>query len=65
MTFSATQIRLNAVDLIAQATDPRTGGGVAAAIGSMVLKTTAFGGVFQKTPKRHVRLHTALVVEQA
>jgi len=37
--LSAQQIRLAAVDLISQAADPSAGGGLAAAIGSMVLRT--------------------------
>lgn len=38
-TFSAEQIRLNLVDLMAAAADPSAGGGVAASIGSQYLRT--------------------------
>lgn len=38
-SFSASQIRLNLVDLMQQASDPSSGGGVAAAIGSFYLRS--------------------------
>ena len=47
--FTATQIRLNAVDLIQQSSDPTTGGGVAGAIGSFYLRGTATAGAYLKT----------------
>lgn len=37
--FAATEIRLNAVQLLQQASDPSSGGGVAATIGSMYLRS--------------------------
>lgn len=41
---AAKQIRLNLVDLIDQASDPSSGGGVAAAIGSFYLRSGTAGG---------------------
>jgi hypothetical protein len=47
-TFAADQIRLHAVDLIDQASDPTSGGGIAAAIGSFYLRSGT-AGAYLKT----------------